>query len=188
MQDKGSAIKDVRRTKILQAAGELLATRPTASLGDIAEYAGIGKATLHRYFASREELMLALGYRALELISHAITTSMLERGSAVEALTRLVEALVGLGDKLHFLLSESLLDTHPDFTVADRRTQEPVLRLIQRGQANGELRTDLTAEWILHHMNYAMFAAWQGVHEGTIARRDAARLLVTTLLGGIATR
>lgn len=180
--------KDARRTHLLNAAGELLATHPAASLAEIAEYAGIGKATLHRYFHSREDLMLALGYRALETVAAAIAASAPEQGRAVEALTRIVDALVPLGDKLYFLVSESALDTHPDFVAADRASQEPILRLIQRGQAAGELRTDMTAEWILHYLNYALFAAWHSVHEGFVARKDAGRLLVNTLLGGIAAR
>ncbi|MBL8157038.1 MAG: helix-turn-helix transcriptional regulator, partial [Anaerolineae bacterium] len=80
--------KDERRAELLNAAAELLATHPSASLAEIADYAGIGKATLHRYYASREDLMLALGFRALEMISQAISSSEPERGSATEALNR----------------------------------------------------------------------------------------------------
>jgi AcrR family transcriptional regulator len=188
MQGQELSVKDARRTELLNAAGELLVIKPAASLAEVAEYAGIGKATLHRYFPNRDDLMLALGYRALDMVSKAIADSQPEQDSAVAAFTRIVEALVPLGDKLQFLLSESLFDTHPDFTAADRATQEPVLRLIQRGQASGELRSDLNADWILHHMNYALFATWQSVHDGFVARREAPRLLLTTLLGGISAK
>jgi AcrR family transcriptional regulator len=180
--------KDARRSELLNAATELLVTRPTASLAEIADYAGIGKATLHRYFASRDDLMLALGYRALEVVAQAIEASQPGRGSAIEALTRIIEALVPLGDKLHFLLSESVLDSDTDFNASERQSQAPLLRLIEQGQAAGELRADLSAEWILHQMNYALFAAWRAVHEGFAARRDAPRMLVTTLLDGITAR
>lgn len=188
MKKPDTSLKDERRLELLNAASELLATRPTASLAEIADYAGIGKATLHRYFAGREDLMLALGYRALERIAEMISASEPDQGSAVEALTRVVEALVPLGDKLHFLLSEPILDSHPDFAVADRTVQEPVLRLIQRGQASGEFRSDLSADWMLYHLNFVLFATWQSVHDGFVARRDAPRLLLMTLLGGIAAR
>jgi AcrR family transcriptional regulator len=186
MQDSDASRKDARRAALLNAAGELLAKHPTASLAEIADYAGIGKATLHRYFASRDDLMLALGYRALETVAAAIDACEPERGPVIEALTRVIEALVPLGDKLHFLLSEPILDTHPGFTAADRASQHAVRRLIERGQVGGELRSDLSAEWMLHHLNYALFATWQSVHDGFVARRDAPRLLATTLLGGIA--
>lgn len=177
--------KDERRTALLNAATELLARNPAASLTEIADYAGIGKATLHRYVAGRDELMLALATRALDEVTAAIAQCEPERGSAVEALTRIVEALVPLGDKLFLLLNESAITNHPEVAAAEMNSRAPMLALIRRGQASGELRTDLTAEWLLHHMDYALFATWQAVHEGWVARKEAARLLSTTLLGGM---
>ncbi len=180
--------KDTRRVDLLNKAGELLAMRPTASLADIATYAGISKATLHRYFANRDDLMLALGYRALELVARAFADAEIETGSVIDALTRVSETLVPLGDKLHLLWNESLYALHPDFAAAEQATQEPMLRLIKRGQANSELRDDLSAEWLMQLIDYALFAVWVSVYEGYAARRDAARMLLTTLLDGIASR
>ncbi len=183
-----TTLKDNRRHDLLNAASELLAQKPAASLAEIADYAKIGKATLHRYFTGRDDLMLALAQRAFATIEDAIAKSELERGGATEALTRLIEALVPLGDKVYFLLNDSTLAEHPDLAAADHATRAPVLALIRRGQASGEFRADLTAEWIVHQMDYALFAAWQAVYDGSVARKDAARLLVTTLLGGVGMR
>ena len=180
-----SELKEERRLELLNAASELLAFNPTASLAEIAEYARIGKATLHRYFASRDELMLALGYRALALVSHAIEQSQLEQGMALDALERLVQALIPLADKLYFLVNERILDTHAEFLSAESASEEPILLLIQRGQGQGEIRADLSAEWILHQMNYALFATWQSVYDGKLARRDAAPWLMSFLFKGI---
>jgi AcrR family transcriptional regulator len=180
--------RDARRLGLLNAAAEVLALKPGASLADIAAHAGIGKATLHRYFPSREELMLALGYRALELVEQTILSASPEEGSAPEALARIVEALIPLGDKVHFLLNEEVLETHPAFISAEEVANAPVLALLKRGQAEGSLRSDLSAEWMLHHINYALFATWHSVHKGFTARRDAPRWLLSLLLGGIAAR
>ncbi|MDX2141237.1 MAG: helix-turn-helix domain-containing protein [Chloroflexota bacterium] len=182
------SLVETRKIDLLNAAGELLAQKPTASLAEIAEYAGIGKATLHRYFASREDLMVALAQRALMVIRDAIVRSELERGSAVDAFTRMIEMLMPLGDKVFLLLNDNGLQDHPELADIEAPLTELVVGLIQRGQASGELRADLNAEWIARYLDYALFAAWKAVHDGSIARNDAARLLVTTLLGGIATR
>ncbi len=181
-------ITDARRTQILNAAGELLAIQPTASLAEIAEYAKVGKATLHRYFAGRDDLMIALGLRALVTIGEAIADADLDNGPVIDALMRLIDRIVPLGDKLYFLLNEPILDTHPEFLEADRITQVPLARLIARGQQSGELRADLPVDWILHHLNYSLYAAWSSVQAGYTARRDAPRLLMTTIVGGIGVR
>ncbi len=184
MNDPESS-KEARRTELLNAASELLAVQPTASLADIAAHAGISKATLHRYFASRDDLILALGYQALAIIAAAISDCRPDADSAPVALTRIIHTLVPLADKLNFLINEPILDTHPEFLAADEATQAPILDLLKRGQAAADLRADLPAEWMLHHINFAVFATWYAVHEGSIAPKHAADLLVKTLLGGI---
>lgn len=188
MKDLSAAGKDARRLELLNAATELLAINPAASLAEIAAYAKIGKATLHRYFASRDDLMLALGYRALMMVSEAIESCHPDQDSAIEASTRIIEALVPLGDKLYFLINETILDAHTEFRNAETNMQAPLLALIKRGQASGELRADLTPEWILHMLNYAIYAAWHSLHDGYVARRDAPRLVITTMLSGIAAK
>ncbi|MEV4256927.1 helix-turn-helix domain-containing protein, partial [Spirillospora sp. NPDC049652] len=50
--------------EILGAATRHLNAEPTASMAQLAEAAGVSRATLHRHFASREDLLRALGERA----------------------------------------------------------------------------------------------------------------------------
>lgn len=49
--NKTRSSKEAKLHMILDAATEILVEKPTASLNDIAEYAGIGIATLHRYLS-----------------------------------------------------------------------------------------------------------------------------------------
>jgi AcrR family transcriptional regulator len=153
-------------------------------LADIANHAKIGKATLHRYFAGRDDLMLALGYRAVDLVAAAIRDSHLEQGPPLEALSRLIEALIPLGSQINFLLSDPLISNHPELSAADRASQKAILALLQRSQAGGELRADLPAEWMLHLLNYGMYATWEALQAGEIARKEATPLLITSLLEG----
>lgn len=57
---------DARRNleAILEAARALLAADPTVSMGAIAAAAGVHRATVHRHFPAREDLLLALHERA----------------------------------------------------------------------------------------------------------------------------
>ncbi|GAB4121960.1 MAG: TetR/AcrR family transcriptional regulator [Roseiflexaceae bacterium] len=177
---------DQRRMALLDAAADLLATNPSASLAEIAAHAKIGKATLHRYFESREALVLALALRSLAAIQQAIAASRPAEGPLDQALLRLAEALVPLGDKLHFLLSEPMIDQDPTIDLADRDAQAELRAALHERQTRGELREDLSIDWILQSMNWLLFAMWHALQHGMVARRDAPKMLVTTLLGGIA--
>lgn len=186
--DTDSPLKDERRLHILDAAAELLAIKPTASLADIATHAHIGKATLHRYFSTREALLIELAYRALNLVSDVITACRLDQDPAPIALGRLAEALVPHGDKWYFLLNEHFWDVHSDLIQAEEKVQAPILALIERGQAEGTFRHDISPTWMIYMLDFTMFAAWQAIFDGTIARRDAPRLVMDGLLGGIMTK
>ncbi|WP_327091396.1 TetR/AcrR family transcriptional regulator [Nonomuraea sp. NBC_01738] len=54
------------REEIVTAAIHHLNEVPTASMTELAEAVGVSRATLHRHFTSRDELLIALGRRALE--------------------------------------------------------------------------------------------------------------------------
>lgn len=61
-----------RRARILEAALEVFSTRgPNASVGELAQAAGLTRTVLYHYFASKEELFLAvLEDQASELLRH----------------------------------------------------------------------------------------------------------------------
>lgn len=67
-----TSVKDNKRKAILDASTELLAFKPTATLQEIADHAGIGIATLHRYFSTRELLLDALALNAIGLVDEAL--------------------------------------------------------------------------------------------------------------------
>ena len=48
------------REALIEAAFAVFSRDPSAPLAQVADRAGVGRATLHRYFASRDELVRAL--------------------------------------------------------------------------------------------------------------------------------
>ena len=57
---------------IIEAAFEVFSANPSASLSVVADRAGVGRATLHRYFPGRRELMRALAKLAIEELDMAV--------------------------------------------------------------------------------------------------------------------
>jgi AcrR family transcriptional regulator len=170
---------------LLNAAVATLAANPGASLLDIADAAGISRATLHRRFASRDELLMAISEWAigqLESINDSVESSGLRGRAAIEAL---LERAVQLAPKIGFLISEHSLESNEDFMVRVDAAQQRWHRMIEDGQRLGEIRIDLSARWIADAIEGLMIAVFHGVRRGFTAPNDALRLVRITLLDGI---
>lgn len=175
---------------ILDAAARVLAASPAATLGDVARAAGISRTTLFTRFATRDDLLLALAVDALDRIDVAITTAGVHdpaRGPVV-ALADLTEAMMPLGARLGFLLRERSLDEDPDLDERWRRIDRVITEAIRRAQADARIRPDLPALWVGDAWFWLVVGAWEGIEAGRIAPLDGTRLVLTTLLDGVAPR
>ncbi|MEW9105451.1 TetR/AcrR family transcriptional regulator [Paenibacillus sp.] len=183
--NKTRSSKEAKLHMILDAATEILVEKPTASLKDIAEYAGIGIATLHRYIESREQLMLQLGLRAVKVVGE--TMDQLERlQSNNEAyIPQLVDALIPLGDKIHFLTQDASLYFNEEMVAAEEQILRRLRQSIEQLQHKGQLRQDMSTDWIVNVLYSLLILAWQQVHQGNIAKNGAAKLVVDTLYNGV---
>ena len=156
-----------------------------ASMREISEAAGVGRATLHRYFPGREDLIRAIVVDVLVECEAAIVSARIEEGLGTEALTRLVEGLVPIGERFHFLLYEVRFEDDPEVSAADARILRSVDGLIERGKRDGTFRPEVPVAWIGDALEALLYAAWEGVRDGKIARREAPGLVVSTLLTGL---
>ncbi|MFS0558756.1 TetR/AcrR family transcriptional regulator [Brevibacillus sp. 179-C9.3 HS] len=186
MSSGRTAAKEAKLRAILDAATELLVEKPTASLNDIAEYAGIGIATLHRYIESREQLMLQLGLRAVEVVEETLRRIRPVGEIGDDYIRELIEALIPLGDKINFLANETSLHYSEEMGAAEARVKEPIREAIRSLQSGGAFREDMSADWILEVLYSLLFVTWQQVHEGRIASKSAAKLVIDTLYHGVA--
>ncbi len=92
-----------RRNRILAAATELFATRPypLVSMDEVADTARMGKATLYRYFPSKEDLYVAVFDLVLDELNARLDAATAEGGGPSLVLRRMIGILVpALGD--HF--------------------------------------------------------------------------------------
>lgn len=188
MNDSRTATKQAKLHAILDAATELLVVKPTASLNDIAEEAGIGIATLHRYIDSRDHLMSQLGFRAIAVVSETMSRIQLDEEHAEAYIPRLIEELIPLGDKIYFLAHETALNENEELVKAEQKLLEPIKQAIQLLQQQGKFRQDLSSDWIFGVLYSLLFHTWQQVQQGYVARHSAAKLLMDTLFLGVQKR
>ncbi len=172
------------RDLILARAAELLTKKPTASTDEIARYAGISRATLHRLFAGREALVRALEELGIRRLNDVLDAARVEEGGAEDAVRRLITEVQPVADFLAFLLTENQLFEPGEVHEGWERIDERIGALFRRGQEQGEFRIDLTSAWLTEAL-YALIggAAW-AVQDGRVAARDAARMAAELLLGG----
>jgi AcrR family transcriptional regulator len=179
---------DRTRRKLLDAATAVLSKDSAASLAEVAAAAGVGRTTLHRYFPTREGLIRALVEDALDRVEEAIAAAEPDHGPVLEALQRVTDTVVPLGPSLAFLHAEPDVFNARDLIRRWYEALEPIARAVERGRADGTLRTDLPVKWIVDAYAGAILTAWDTADEGRIWLQDAPRLIMTTLFEGIAAR
>jgi AcrR family transcriptional regulator len=173
------------RRAILGAAASVLARDRGATLADIADAADVGRTTLHRYFPDRQELIDAVVEDSLEALEEAVEDAELDQGTASEAMHRLVAAVVEAGDRLLFLFGDPRV-------LADRgetaSSSEPLIRLIERGQAEGAFDPALSAGWIEHVLWALVYTGAEVAHQGKLPRPGITQTVIRTLEHGIHAR
>ena len=125
------------RNAILDAAMSVLADNPTASLGDIAAAAAVGRSTLHRYFAERTDLLYALARHVHDLSNAAIEHAEPDCGPAVEALRRVVECQLELGPIVPFIYNEPTIAANPELAALLDTGDEVIVDVLNRASMRG---------------------------------------------------
>lgn len=177
-------VKDTKRKAILDAATELLALKPTATLQEIAEHAHIGIATLHRYFSTRELLLDALALNAIKLVDEALEAITVDPADMSEFLRGIFEALIPLGGKVSFLSFAASVNENSDIVAEEVRIKQSLREAVERWQAGGQLNVAISANWIVTVIYNLLFVAWQEIQEGNLAKNEAPTLLLSTVLQG----
>jgi TetR/AcrR family transcriptional regulator, mexCD-oprJ operon repressor len=183
--------QDARRTiaRVVEAATHLLADSPEATMQEIADAAGLGRATVYRHFATRDDLLAAITQVAFEEMRALLDTCALDEGDVVEALRRALEAFFEVGDRYRFLAERPEERVRAiDKDAAVREIFEPVAALLDRAKREGVIRPDVPTEWVRGALGALIHTAFELVAAGDLARADAPSLVMSTVLDGIALR
>jgi AcrR family transcriptional regulator len=173
-----------RQNKLLELATTCLARNPNASLLEIAEFAGIGIATLHRYFPSRDDLLHAISAKALDLVEQSIEKVDFNQPNIRLFFIQMITELIPLGDRVYFLAADIFAVLDEELTNREMKIAQRIIEKLKESQVGYQLRTDLKAEWMYDMMYHTIFLIWKYVHDGKMAANDAPELVVSMLLDG----
>lgn len=173
---------------LLDAAGAVLARNPGATMAEIAAKAGVGRATLYRHFPKRDDLIKALALESLRRTDEAAKRIPVDQSSAESALAAVFEAIVPLGDRFRFLSSEPAALRDPEIEAAYDRQLGELAELVDAMKAEGSLDRAVPTAWVVAAIDALVYAAWDAVDDGAVARRDAAALAFRTIVRGLGPR
>lgn len=181
------------RDDILAVAQRRLNAHPTSSMAEIAEAAGIGRATLHRHFASREDLLTEIGSRSLDRLEQRLDTADVEAVAAGgdpelirSTIVTLLEQYNDDSDDFGFALTDHFVATEPGLVARLDRLYEREVALHAAGQRAGVLRSDVSARWLSAAAYGLLVAAREALRNGDVARRDLSALVSSFFLDGAA--
>lgn len=169
------------REAMLEAAAEQLAEHPERSMSDLAEAAGVGRATLYRYFPTRESLIDALMVAAEEEAVRRLAEAQLETVGFPEGLARTARALAAVGSRFVVLARERPLAKGPP---EDSELLAHVSGLLGRGQAEGRLRDDAPLEWLVQAFGTTLLAGIDYGHRHGLGTEEVASLVAAQFLRG----
>ena len=113
-----------------------------ASMNDVAEAAGVARATVYRYFPNREALLDELAQAAVSDADARLASARIDEVAPEEGVARAVRALVDVGDSFVLLARERVRSDPERF---ERGLIQPLRQLFERGQAEGDIRRDIAS-------------------------------------------
>lgn len=179
-----NAIRPSSRDAIIEAAFDVFSRNAGAPLSDIAERAGVGRATLHRHFSSRDDLIHALARIAIREMDEVVEAACADVTSYSEAMRVSLKVLIPLGDRHGFLALEPIEDDRDIQCEFDRQRRETE-EMIDAVKREGLLDASVPTAWIVQAYDHLLYAGWETVKAGEATPAQAADLAWRTLVSGL---
>ncbi len=174
MLDRREQERSAQRARILDAARALFASRgfEAVTMAEIADLAGVARATVFNHFGSKRALVEAITADVLDHYSALLDRALADEKTSTPTLVRAVFDLMGWGiESLHgfyrgvfreIMRIQVALEEGGLATRAAERAHERLVRLLARGQQRGDLGRELSTE--------DLASAFASLANGTITR------------------
>ena len=153
------------RAEILRRAAEALCHNPGLGMSKLTKVIGVSRATLYRYFASREALIHELAVEAIRATDEAAEGIFVGAATYAEAFRRLLGAMIPLGATYHFLSREMGLYDDETVMAEARRQEQQMADLIDAAKAVGEITSALPTRWVAKQFDLVVWLAWSEAGE-----------------------
>ncbi len=165
----------------MNAAVDVLATHPGASMQEIADHSGLGRTTVYRHFPSREALFEALLADRIGSAAAGTEDLIAAGGDAEEVLRATARMNVEICTEYEFLYLNRDL-SKPILQNFARRAEGPLARFLVAAQERGEIRADQPVSWLLAVQVSLLMAILGEVRAGRCDATSAAETLGETLV------
>ncbi len=183
---KSTVIQQRAAAAILDVAADLLARGgEPPSMANIAEAAGVARATLYRYFPTRERLLEALTATALDDAATRLAQAGLDTVPVPEAIARLARVVSAAGSKYAAVIGP--MRTRPAGPV-EQHIGTLIQAVLRRGIDDGTFRGDLTIDELGFVLGQLLQAAGRMAAEHHAGAEKAAALVTTVFLHGTQNR
>lgn len=178
----GPARADGRRNRrlILEAAGLAFLDNPQASISEVAERAGVTRATVYRHYADRDALLQAMATAtAREVLPHLLDE--LRPLPWAEALDRLAERVISIGETYR----DVILTVAPQLEQAARIAveREPVQAEMAIRRRAGEITSPQPDDWLAVCIRTLCIAAIGRLADPDVERDELVTHLARSLRG-----
>ena len=171
---------------ITRAGIEALANDPDVSMAEIARRAGVVRATIYMHFPTRESLLDAVMEDATAQVAEAIRSAEPDRGEPKEALERVLRATWKQLSQFHGVLQININRLSAQEL---RRRHLPIttqfIPLLERGQAAGVFRSDVSATWLIAVLRAIVHVASTELQGGRLSEAEVEDTMLTTAFAAI---
>jgi AcrR family transcriptional regulator len=137
------------RGLLLAAAAEEFAEHgPDASVADIARRAGVGKGTVFRHFATKDDLIAAIVLDRIEALS-TVGQRLLDAEDPGTALLEFLTVAANQRQQLDLSFLQGAGDLSPEITRTRTQMFRTVTALVDRAREGGAVRADVTGADII---------------------------------------
>jgi len=181
---RSTAIHERVAGAILDAAADLLADGgEPPSMNDVAAAAGVARATLYRYFPTRERLLQDLTTSAIDVTATRLAEADLDAVPVAEGIARVARVVAASGSKYAALVSQFGRGSNTG-REEQQRIKPMIDALLRRGIDDGTFRGDITADELGFLFGSLLEAGARMAAEHQAGAEKAAALVTSVFLHG----